>query len=119
MQPNLSDMKFDAKLDDVQFVGYPVTVHHSQERLDRKNKQDMTSTTIVNVVFALPVNTYTLLLNFCCCIMNCLQYLVPTELLYHESKSRDSSMTTALGSKDTGIQVLVMLSTLFETEFLT
>lgn len=47
------DKLFDVKVDDVQFLGYTVTVMHS--RLKKKGRSGEGSGTTVNVVFALPV----------------------------------------------------------------
>lgn len=49
------DKLFEVKVDDVQFLGYTVTVQHS--RLKKKGRGGDSSGTTVNVVFALPVGT--------------------------------------------------------------
>lgn len=46
---------FDVKVDDVQFVGYPVSVKHCRSKLKTKDGSGP-SLTNVNVVFALPVS---------------------------------------------------------------
>lgn len=54
----MSDKLFDVKVDDVQFVGYPVTITHSNSRIKKKGgrREGSGSTTTINVVFALPVS---------------------------------------------------------------
>ena len=47
------------KVDDVQFVGYPVSLKHSPTRKKGKDPKPSGSTfCIINVVFALPVSSY-------------------------------------------------------------
>lgn len=58
---HLADKRFDVKVDDVQFVGYPVSMKHSPTRKLGKDPKNLSSMTI-NVVFALPVSVT---LDFC------------------------------------------------------
>lgn len=51
----LADKPFDVKVDDVQFVGYPVSVRHCPNRKKGKGPSGV-SLTNVNVVFALSVS---------------------------------------------------------------
>lgn len=53
----VANKPFDVKVDDVQFVGYPVSVKHSPSRRKGKDPSGV-SLTNVNVVFALPVSRY-------------------------------------------------------------
>ena len=58
----LANKRFDVKVDDVQFVGYPVSVKHCPSR--RKGKEASgVSLTNVNVVFALPVSNLELFIT--------------------------------------------------------
>lgn len=54
---HLTNKRFDVKVDDVQFVGYPVSLKHSPTRRKGKDPKPSGSTfCIINVVFALPVS---------------------------------------------------------------
>ena len=50
IKPELCGRKFEVKIDDVIFVGYPMLLHHGNV------KREMTNTSF-NVVFALRVST--------------------------------------------------------------